>query len=306
MSKVRKTVFSIAIVACLLGLGLILAGLASGGLQDLVRSSATSTKMAKQEETYDNIHSLDLELNNRSVIIGESPDDKVHLTYYQGDGKTSEKISSKAENGSLYIKESSFFININSDLRSLLGLINGDLERTQQITLSLPKGRNLEQVKASLANGSLSINDLTIKKLKADLSNGSIELSQSQIKSGSIESANGSIESANGSIELVQTSLTDTQISLFNGSITGDKLTLKGNINMSNSNGSIDLHLTEETYKAISLDLQTDLGDIEVPKDMQTSHDQDNFIGDRVIHTNEQAQAKLTARTSTGSIAIRH
>ena len=187
MFKVRKTVFSIAIVACLLGLGLILAGLASGGLQDLVKSSAASTKMTKHEETYDNIHSLNLELNNRSVVIEESPDDKVHLTYYQGDGKTSEKISSKAENGSLYIKESSFFININSGLRSLLGLINGDFERTQQIILSLPKGRNLEQVKASFANGSLSINDLTIKKLKADLSNGSIELSQSQIKSGSMK-----------------------------------------------------------------------------------------------------------------------
>jgi hypothetical protein len=75
---------------------------------------------------------------------------------------------------------------------------------------------------------------------------------------------------------------------------------------MSSGNGSIALHLTEETYKAISLDLQTDLGDIEVPKDMQTSHDQDNFIGDRLIHTNEQAQAKLTARTSTGSIEISH
>ncbi|RKV89075.1 MAG: hypothetical protein D8H99_35225, partial [Streptococcus sp.] len=250
MSKVRKTILSITVAACLLGVGLILVGLASGGLQDLVRSSAASTKMAKQEETYDNIHSLNLDLSNRSVVIGESPDDKVHLTYYQGDGKTSEKVTTKTENGSLYIKESSFFININSGLRSLLGLINGDLERTQQITLSLPKGRNLEQVKASLANGSLSINDLTIKKLKADLSNGSIELSQSQIKSGSIESANGSIE-------LVQTSLTDTQISLSNGSITSDKLTLKGNINMSSSNGSIDLHLAEETYKAISLDLQT-------------------------------------------------
>lgn len=295
MSKVRKNIFRFAIAACLLGIGLILVGLASGGLQDLVRSSATSTKMSKQEETYDNIHSLNLELSNRSVIIEESPDDKVHLTYYQGD----EKISTKAENGSLYIKESSFFININSGLRSLLGLINGELEKTQQITLSLPKGRNLEQVKASLANGSLSINDLTIKKLKADLSNGSIELSQTQIESGSIESANGSIE-------LVQTSLTDTQISLANGSITSDKLTLKGNINMSSGIGSIDLHLTEETYKAISLDLQTDLGDIELPKDMQTSHDQDNFIGDRLIHTNEQAQAKLTARTSTGSIEISH
>ena len=299
MFKVRKTVFSIAIVACLLGLGLILAGLASGGLQDLVKSSAASTKMTKHEETYDNIHSLNLELSNRSVIIEESPDDKVHLTYYQGDGKTSEKISSKAENGSLYIKESSFFININSGLRSLLGLINGELERTQQVILSLPKGRNLEEVKASLANGSLSINDLTIKKLKADLSNGSIELSQSQIKSGSIESANGSIE-------LVQTSLTDTQISLSNGSITSDKLILKGNINMSSDNGSIDLHLAEETYKAISLDLQTDLGDIELPKDIQTSYDREDFIGDRVIHTNEQAQAKLTARTSTGSIEISH
>lgn len=299
MSKVRKTILSITVAACLLGVGLILVGLASGGLQDLVRGSAASTKMAKQEETYGNIHSLNLDLSNRSVIIEESPDDKVHLTYYQGDGKTTEKISTKAENGSLYIKESSFFININSGLRSLLGLINGDLERTQQITLSLPKGRNLEQVKASLANGSLSINELTIKKLKADLSNGSIELSQSQIKSGSIESANGSIE-------LVQTSLTDTQISLANGSITSDKLTLKGNINMSSDNGSIDLHLTEETYKAISLDLQTDLGDIEVPKDMQTSHDQEDFIGDRVIHTNEQAQAKLTASTSTGSIEISH
>ena len=75
---------------------------------------------------------------------------------------------------------------------------------------------------------------------------------------------------------------------------------------MSSDNGSIDLHLTEETFKAISLDLQTDLGDIELPKDMQTSHDQDNFIGDRVIHTNEQAQSKLTARTSTGSIEISH
>ena len=295
MSKVRKNIFRFAIAACLLGIGLILVGLASGGLQDLVRTSSTITKMANQEETYDNIHSLNLELSNRSVIIEESPDDTVHLTYYQGD----EKISTKAENGSLYIKESSFFININSGLRSLLGLINGELEKTQQITLSLPKGRNLEQVKASLANGSLSINDLTIKKLKADLSNGSIELSQTQIESGSIESANGSIE-------LVQTSLTDTQISLANGSITSDKLTLKGNINMSSGIGSIDLHLTEETYKAISLDLQTDLGDIELPKDMQTSHDQDNFIGDRLIHTNEQAQAKLTARTSTGSIEISH
>ena len=299
MSKVRKTILSITVAACLLGVGLILVGLASGGLQDLVRSSAASTKMAKQEETYGNIHSLNLDLSNRSVVIEESPDDKVHLTYYQGDGKTTEKISTKAENGSLYIKESSFFININSGLRSLLGLINGDLERTQQITLSLPKGRNLEQVKASLANGSLSINDLTIKKLKADLSNGSIELSHSQIETGSIENDNGSIE-------LVQTSLTDTQISLSNGSITSDKLTLKGNINMSSDNGSIDLHLTEETYKAISLDLQTDLGDIEVPKDMQTSHDQEDFIGDRVIHTNEQAQAKLTASTSTGSIEISH
>ena len=299
MSKVRKTILSITVAACLLGVGLILVGLASGGLQDLVRSSAASTKMAKQEETYGNIHSLNLDLSNRSVVIEESPDDKVHLTYYQGDGKTTEKISTKAENGSLYIKESSFFININSGLRSLLGLINGDLERTQQITLSLPKGRNLEQVKASLANGSLSINDLTIKKLKADLSNGSIELSHSQIETGSIENDNGSIE-------LVQTSLTDTQISLSNGSITSDKLTLKGNINMSSDNGSIDLHLTEETYKAISLDLQTDIGDIELPKEMQTSHEQDDFIGDRVIHTNERAQAKLTARTSTGSIEINH
>lgn len=299
MSKVRKTILSITVAACLLGVGLILVGLASGGLQDLVRSSAASTKMAKQEETYGNIHSLNLDLSNRSVVIEESPDDKVHLTYYQGDGKTTEKISTKAENGSLYIKESSFFININSGLRSLLGLINGDLERTQQITLSLPKGRNLEQVKASLANGSLSINDLTIKKLKADLSNGSIELSHSQIETGSIENDNGSIE-------LVQTSLTDTQISLSNGSITSDKLTLKGNINMSSDNGSIDLHLTEETFKAISLDLQTDLGDIELPKDIQTSYDREDFIGDRVIHTNEQAQAKLTARTSTGSIEISH
>ena len=299
MSKVRKTILSIAIAACLLGLGLILLGVASGGLQDLVKSSVASTKMAKQEETYDNIHSLNLDLSNRSVIIEESPDDKVHLTYYQGDGKTTEKISTKAENGSLYIKESSFSININSGLRSLLSLINGELEKTQQITLSLPKRRNLEQVKASLANGSLSINDLTIKKLKADLSNGSIELSQSQIESGNIESANGSIE-------LVQTSLTDTQISLSNGSITSDKLILKGNINMSSSNGSIDLHLTEETYKAISLDLQTDIGDIELPKEMQTSHEQEDFIGDRVIHTNEQAQAKLTAHTSTGSIEINH
>ena len=99
MFKVRKTVFSIAITTCLLGLGLILAGLASGGLQDLVRSSVSSTKMAKQEETYDNIHSLNLELSNRSVVIGESPDDKVHLTYYQGDGKTSEKVATKAKNG---------------------------------------------------------------------------------------------------------------------------------------------------------------------------------------------------------------
>lgn len=48
MSKVRKNILSITVTACLLGLGLILAGLASGGLQDLVRSSATSTKMAKQ------------------------------------------------------------------------------------------------------------------------------------------------------------------------------------------------------------------------------------------------------------------
>ena len=55
MSKVRKTILGITVAACLLGVGLILVGLASGGLQDLVRSSAASTKMTKQEETYGNI-----------------------------------------------------------------------------------------------------------------------------------------------------------------------------------------------------------------------------------------------------------
>ena len=50
MSKVRKNIFRFAIAACLLGIGLILVGLASGGLQDLVKSSVANTKMSKQEE----------------------------------------------------------------------------------------------------------------------------------------------------------------------------------------------------------------------------------------------------------------
>ena len=81
MSKVRKNILSITVTACLLGLGLILAGLASGGLQDLVRSSATSTKMAKQEETYDNIHSFFLNFVYR-IIIGNTAIGKPFTIYF--------------------------------------------------------------------------------------------------------------------------------------------------------------------------------------------------------------------------------
>ena len=318
MPKLRKTLLTIGIGACLLGGALTTIGSVSGGVRDLLNASKNDENMTKQEETHRDISALDLDLGNRSVEIGESPDDQVHLTYYQGDGKSSGKITVKNENGTLSLSESDYFFSPSVGLRPLLSLFNGEEEQTK-VVLTLPKGTNLEKVKTKLDNGSLSAKNLTTNNLEADFGNGSVDLSSSQIQSGSIQNDNGSltltqssltgtqIHLGNGSVQLNQSSLTDTQIQMSNGSIHSEQLNLTGNISMSSNSGSIELNLTEETYNSLSLDLQTDTGSITLPDDIQVNRTKnDDPVGDKVISTNETAKASLTGRSSVGSIEISH
>lgn len=295
MSNWKKILLRTGVAACLFGGALIATGTATGGMNHLLQ--ADQTKYSKKTEEFSNISALEIELSNRNLVIEESDDEKVHLTYYQGK-EASERIVTKDNQGTLNIQQPKHLVSFgwSNSIRSFLNLFNNEEQRST-VTLSLPKGTKLSTLKGNSSLGDVSLSGLNVQKLELSLSAGGLTINNSTID-------NGSLSNSLGDINLNQSKLADSTIKLSSGSINSQQLTLSGDINIDNSLGDIQLNLVKESLNTLSFDLETSLGSIKVPENFQSITGENDEVGAKLKRIVENNSGKVFVRDSAGSIEL--
>lgn len=330
MKNFRKPLLTLGIGACLLGGALTTLGSVSGGLTNLIQASNKDLKVTKVEESYEDIQSLTIDLNNRSLVIQESSDNQAHLTYYQSenhqvDGKTIGKVTATYQNQNLQLQDEKepTFIPFNTGIRSLLSIFDQESNEKRTVTLALPKGSQLSNLKVKILDGSLSLSHLTADQADIQMGAGSMQIEDSQLKNSKIAGFDGSVNmkrtilsqseltltagsaeilesqleavtltDTDGSIQLSQSRLADSNLTLTAGRLTSSNLDIAGNTSITSRDGSVDLNLTSDSYQTLNYDLQAQDGSTSLPNDFQ--------------NTRDGATGSLTVRTLAGSITISH
>lgn len=295
MSNWKKILLRTGVAACLFGGALIATGTATGGMNHLLQ--ADQTKYSKKTEEFSNISALEIELSNRNLVIEESDDEKVHLTYYQGK-EASERIVTKDNQGTLSVQQPKHLVSFgwSNSIRSFLNLFNNEEQRST-VTLSLPKGTKLSTLKGDSSLGDVSLSGLNVQKLDLSLSAGGLTINNSTID-------NGSLSNSLGDINLNQSKLADSTIKLSSGSINSQQLTLTGDIHIDNSLGDVQLNLVKESLNTLSFDLETSLGSIKVPENFQSITGENDEVGAKLKRIVENNSGKVFVRDSAGSIEL--
>jgi len=295
MSNWKKILLRTGVAACLFGGALIATGTATGGMNHLLQ--ADQTKYSKKTEEFSNISALEIELSNRNLVIEESDDEKVHLTYYQGK-EASERIVTKDNQGTLSVQQPKHLVSFgwSNSIRSFLNLFNNEEQRST-VTLSLPKGTKLSTLKGNSSLGDVSLSGLNVQKLELSLSAGGLTINNSTID-------NGSLSNSLGDINLNQSKLADSTIKLSSGSINSQQLTLTGDIHIDNSLGDVQLNLVKESLNTLSFDLETSLGSIKVPENFQSITGENDEVGAKLKRIVENNSGKVFVRDSAGSIEL--
>lgn len=295
MSNWKKILLRTGVAACLFGGALIATGTATGGMNHLLQ--ADQTKYSKKTEEFSNISALEIELSNRNLVIEESDDEKVHLTYYQGK-EASERIVTKDNQGTLSVQQPKHLVSFgwSNSIRSFLNLFNNEEQRST-VTLSLPKGTKLSTLKGDSSLGDVSLSGLNVQKLELSLSAGGLTINNSTID-------NGSLSNSLGDINLNQSKLADSTIKLSSGSINSQQLTLTGDIHIDNSLGDVQLNLVKDSLNTLSFDLETSLGSIKVPENFQSITGENDEVGAKLKRIVENNSGKVFVRDSAGSIEL--
>ena len=318
MTNSKNTWVKSALIACIVGVGLFAIGDLTGGV-DSLRTAANKMDVEKKEESYDQLDDVDIDLHNRDLIIEDSDDQKVHLTYYH-QKKREDKISIKQENSKLTIKErganrSHVIIGFNLDF---LHLFRDSAHEERAVTLRLPKGTKLknltvysdngpvklatssklltQQLDVDLANGELTIDQLDAEEFKISNDNGMIQIKNSQLLSGFLTADNGEVE-------LNQSKLANGKVSLHNGTFRSSQLDLDGSNTFDNDNGGLEFNLTAASYQDLALNLKTELGGITAPSDISVNkNDLSQNVNRQVAHS----KRILNATSHNGEIVLTH
>ncbi|MBP2624165.1 DUF4097 family beta strand repeat-containing protein [Streptococcus oricebi] len=318
MTNSKKTWVKSALITCLVGVGLFAVGDLTGGV-DQLRNAANKIDVQKKEETYDQINDLDVDLNNRDLIIEDSDDQKVHLTYYV-QKKKENKVSTSQEDGKLTIRERGanqprIITGFHLDL---LNLFRDNAHAERAVTLRLPKGTSLknltvysdngpvrlatsdklltQKLDLSLGNGELTLDNLEAQEFTIDNDNGAIRVKNSQLLAGNLESDNGEVE-------FRQTKVANSKISQSNGALRTSQLELDGSTTFENDNGNMEFNLTAASYQDLGFNLRSDLGGISVPSGIQVTEDS---LKQTALRQTGTSGKTLNASANNGHISLVH
>lgn len=288
--KGAKLIISLSFIAIVFGAVFFGIGLMTGGLQEF--KEKTQPQLAVQ--TFDQAKSIALALNTREVHIEPSPDNKVHVAYYNLQNDTPVKAQ-LTQDKTLQVSQQHGRANW-----QILSFIGHELHLPTSkdygiVTIQLPKGQTLERVYGRVEGrlaftpeeniedifdikisqqviqdidltGNVKLDQVSIDKGKLAISSASNPITKSQLKNLTItgwdilddETDDDYLPTnlvPNYNVTLDDTSLENVTFEDGLVNLTGQAVSLKGDIDMRSRYAQIQLGLTADSLKNTSFQL---------------------------------------------------
>lgn len=256
MRKLTKGFLIFGVVTSIIGFTMMIIGIQTDGVRSLLAMSQNPVFESRMEElVFDqDIENLNISLTEHSLVITESNDDKIHLQYHP-------TISEK-ENLQHSIKEKSLEItdtksttrrSIGSSIEGILYIASGISSRNDEVVLSLPRGKDLNNLTAQVNHRILSISNAKINNAKI-LSNGFLlRITDSEIKNSQLTTT--------GIVNVFETSLTDSRIQADHEHIEADDIQVHGRVEFE-ARKDISFELSQKELDRINVEFSAEHGDI--------------------------------------------
>ena len=256
MRKLTKGFLIFGVVTSIIGFSMMIIGIQTDGVRSLLAMSQNPVFESQMEElVFDqDIENLNMSLTEHSLVIRESSDDKIHLQYHP-------TISEK-ENLQHSIKEKSLEItdtksttrrSIGSSIEGILYIASGISSRNDEVVLSLPRGKDLNNLTAQVNHRILSISNAKINNAKI-LSNGFLlRITDSEIKNSQLTTT--------GIVNVFETSLTDSRIQADHEHIEADDIQVHGRVEFE-ARKDISFELSQKELDRINVEFSAEHGDI--------------------------------------------
>ena len=256
MRKLTKGFLIFGVVSTILGFIMIIVGAQSNGIQSLLAMSKDPIYDNRTEEvTFGNeVEKLDLALEEHSLTITESVDDKIHITYHPSvSGRHDLTTGMSDKTLSVTDKQASQHRFLGSGIESLLRIASSYSHRFDEVVLSLPKGRTLQAITVSANRGQTNIRQANLENATIKTKGYLLRLTESSIKNSTLTTPH--------IINIFDTELTDSQVKTERGHIYTENIKVRGKVEL-NSHNDLTLFLSKTEFDRINLDISSKHGGI--------------------------------------------
>lgn len=335
--KTRKFLIT-GTVLCALGLVLFGSGIAAGGKNYIANADlnsyngSTSSKgdgshAVLKKKKIDSFSNLNVDFKHIDLAVRESDDDNFYLSYNVETSKGIVPVSWQVDNGTLNLAESnghasSQYVHIDvaflKDLLTVRHPFDKTSEnRTNQVIVYIPHNQKLNTLSCQLTEGDMELTALNCQNLNVQVNLGDLLLEGLNAANVSVTDKEGDIsisestmtnlrlDSSLGDLDIDSSSFTDSTFSLSEGDTTGTAVAFYKNCQITSKMGDTDLTLPENILADLTLNLDTNLGDINVPDklngELVSTDDESTFEKD-----DSSIQNHLSIQSNDGDISIKH
>ena len=256
MRKLTKGFLIFGVVSTILGFIMIIAGAQSNGIQSLLAMSKDPVYDNRIEEVTfgSEVEKLDLTLEDHSLTITESVDDKIHISYHpsvSGHHDLTTGMSDKTL--SVTDKQTSQHRFLGSGIEGLLRIASNYSHRFDEVVLSLPKGRTLKAINVSANRGQTNIRQANLENATIKTKGYLLRLTESSIKNRTL--------TAPHIINIFDTELTDSQVKTEGAHIYAENIQVRGKVALE-AHSTLQLILSQKETDRINLDISSQHGGI--------------------------------------------
>ena len=256
MRKLTKGFLIFGVVSTILGFIMIIVGAQSNGIQSLLAMSKDPVYDNRIEEVTfgSEVEKLDLTLEEHSLTITESVDDKIHITYHPSvSGRHDLTTGMSDKTLSVTDKQASQHRFLGSGIEGLLRIASNYSNRFDEVVLSLPKGRKLQAITVSANRGQTNIRQANLENATIKTKGYLLRLTESSIKNSTLTTPH--------IINIFNTELTDSQVKTEGAHIYAENIQVRGKVELE-AYSTLQLILSQKETDRINLDISSQHGGI--------------------------------------------
>lgn len=198
------------------------------------------------------------------------------------------------------------------------GHVSDDTDMLEnQIIVYIPHEQTLENFSCQMNKGDFTLDSLNCQNFQLQTNTGDISLRSLQTKGGAISDKDGDISIIDSSLENMkldaslgdlsaeESNFTDSILALSSGDAELSNVSFNNNCQITSKMGDIDLSVPEKYLNALVFSLDTNMGDIDIPDELNgkiiSADDKSTYQKD-----SSNSQNHLTVKSDYGDISIRH